>query len=165
MSNHTSVTCPDCGLTRQMSRHSARAIEREGLAGRCHKCGSGHAVKPDFRQVHPKGYVYIRVYSGDEAAFATAARKSTSRDGQWRVVLEHRAVMARMLGRPLASHEEVHHMNGVRGDNRPENLELWSTSQPYGQRVIDKLRWAEELIALYSGQSWLWEDIEERETA
>jgi hypothetical protein len=67
-----------------------------------------------------------------------------------RAIGEHRHVMAQMIGRALLSHEEAHHLNGVRDDNRPENLELWSTSQPSGQRVTDKVAWAIELLELYA---------------
>lgn len=68
-------------------------------------------------------------------------------------ILEHVKVMADMLGRALLPHENVHHINGVRDDNRPENLELWSHRQPKGQRIPDKVAWAKEILALYEPEA------------
>jgi hypothetical protein len=59
-------------------------------------------------------------------------------------VLEHRVVMEEVLGRSLHPQERIHHKNGDRADNRPENLELWvlhskCRKDPPGSRVHDIL--------------------------
>lgn len=88
------------------------------------------------RKGKPKTYKYV------------AAPKHPNSDTKgW--IAEHRLVMSEFLGRPLMPKENVHHLNGNRKDNRLENLELWNTSQPPGQRAKDKVKWAKEILALY----------------
>lgn len=58
--------------------------------------------------------------------------------------------MEQEIGRPLLATETVHHINGDRQDNRTENLELWSSSQPSGQRVADKVAWAYGILEQYA---------------
>jgi len=85
------------------------------------------------RKIDKKGYVHILVEPGTN-----------------RYRLEHHLVIERILGRNLLPHEEVHHKNGIRSDNRDDNLELWSKSHPPGQRIEDKVKWAVELLTLYA---------------
>lgn len=94
------------------------------------------AAKPARRKIGG-GYVILTGHADHPNARSRGA------------VLEHVKVMSEMIGRALVPGENVHHINGVRDDNRPENLELWNTHQPKGQRVPDKVQWAKEILSLY----------------
>lgn len=70
-------------------------------------------------------------------------------------VLEHVKVMSKIIGRPMLPKETIHHKNGIRNDNRPENLELWASSHPPGQRIEDLLTYAREILEKYEATSFI----------
>lgn len=127
--------CGGCG--KPVTRYVSTGQKRFFCSRECRWASHKHA-----RQVLPAGYVLL--YVGRDFPGATKTGH----------MLEHRKVMQDVLGRPLLPTEDVHHKNGVRDDNRPVNLELWTRSQPRGQRVVDKIQWAREFLALYDEKGY-----------
>lgn len=130
-------TCTHCGRVPKNGRLPrglcSTCVVALVQAGAYEQCAAPFHIElyPETRRVNETGYVYINTSLGSHS--------------------EHRAVMMQHLGRNLVDDENVHHVNGMRSDNRIENLELWSTSQPAGQRIADKIAWAREFIAKYEG--------------
>ena len=88
-------------------------------------CGDANAMWKGGRIKTDQGYISVLV---------PPAHPFASMITRMGYVSEHRLVMAEKLGRPLLPHETVHHINGIRDDNRPENLELWHTKHTKGVR-------------------------------
>ena len=103
---------------------SCGCLQRELVSQRR---GARHSCWKGGRHTTERGYV--RVYTPT---------------GRYR--FEHVLVMEQHLGRSLNTHEEVHHKNNIKNDNRIENLELWNKSQPNGARHEDLIEWAVSLL-------------------
>lgn len=144
------VTCRDCRRIHYNHKSNynhglackgcAKPVANTSRTLMCMACRSAHlrSQAKVSRATTAYGYTILRGHYGHPNA---------NERGH---ILEHTFVMAELLGRPLAPGENVHHINGVRDDNRPENLELWVTTQPSGQRPEDLVAWAHEILERYS---------------
>lgn len=126
------LKCSDCD----------KPIANTTRTGHCRPCHSAWAKANNIysrprRWVSVQGYALLNQHYGHPNA---------NHKGE---ILEHVKVMSESLGRPLVAGENVHHINGVRDDNRIENLELWVRSQPSGQRPADLVAWAREILSRY----------------
>mgnify|MGYP001559500393 CR=1 FL=1 len=101
----------------------SRILHQLGIARPWRARGAQHGNWKGGRHTTNNGYILL--WTDDTDALACM------RDGMG-YILEHRAVMARALGRPLTRTETVHHINGDRADNRIENLQLRAESHGKG---------------------------------
>lgn len=138
------------GTGRVIQHDSCTVITQEGRQCMKPHCAKG-MCQMHYRRLKLYGDVFARKLGHKQKPkpykMVAAYGHPNSDTKGW--IAEHRLVMSEHLGRPLLPKENVHHKNGDRFDNRLENLELWNTSQPSGQRVEDKVKWAKEILAQY----------------
>ena len=128
------VKCPKCEQGKWVQSLNVKA---DGITSktRCKRCtGVFHKRHrhPAGTRVYYGGYVVI--YLDESDVYISMANN--------RCVAEHRYIMAKHLGRCLTKEEIVHHKNGIRDDNRIENLELFvknKTQHTHGQRIKDMI--------------------------
>lgn len=126
--------CKRCEKLPDTRATSTRRTPTGLVRGLCNGC---------YSWAHGKGILDEIANLKKTSKRRTDGEKYTAVDGYVKVYTpegvraEHRLVMESKLGRKLEPGETVHHINGQRDDNRVENLELWFSPQPYGQRVDD----------------------------
>ncbi len=113
--------------------------------------GENHPSWKNGKRLTSGGYIYV--YALDHPRSSKANQ-----------VLEHRLVMEEHLGRYLLPTENIHHKNGIKTDNRIENLELWSRTQPVGQRVEDLISFAVEILSMYAPERLKGENLDAPKT-
>lgn len=113
------------------------------VAGHTKSCGCGRNLSQENSNNWKGGrriiggYIYIHCRSNNY---------SSPYDPNKIYVAEHIMVMEQYIGRYLKPEETVHHKN----DNRIENLELWASNHPNGQRVEDLIAYAWKIIQQYN---------------
>lgn len=138
------VQCGYCKSIRPIQAPTGRI--RHNFTGLCKNCvnkyisksGSKHHNWKGGKLVSKDGYIYLHISLIPEDEHVLVRPMLNNAD----YVLEHRLIMARQINRSLHVKEIVHHMNGVKNDNRPENLMLCSNSSHKKEelRIIDKLK-------------------------
>lgn len=133
--------CARCGKEFERYVSTVRNPDHVYCSGECRAAGRVYARGEAHAQYKPDGWRYV-----NSNGYVTIGRKGT-------MALEHRVVMAAMLGRALEDHETVHHINGDRADNRPENLQLRSGRHGKGvvHRCLDCGSYNVETVSIAEG--------------
>lgn len=136
----TKIICPICGQERLVNKRTI--TESVNFTGRCKKCnwelcgfgkGKNHSAWKGGKRLNKKGYIIVRVNGKD--------------------VLEHRYIVEKNIGRPLEDYEHVHHLNGIKYDNRIENLVLIDGSvHQIVTALEEKIKRLETEIRLLKGE-------------
>jgi hypothetical protein len=139
--------CENCGK----EQHRARKAQSGGRIYREQKyCSYECKVEAQKKKAQQKfesgGY---KKHAKKRDGYVWVTIPELSRNGGAKAILEHRYVMSKHLGRDLLPEETVHHINGIRSENQIENLELFSSRHGPGQRVVDKVQFAIEILTLY----------------
>ncbi|WP_234009255.1 HNH endonuclease signature motif containing protein [Deinococcus sp. NW-56] len=123
------AVCLSCKKKRDTWVSTTRHALRQGsFTGDCRSCAA--KKKPSPTGEKSRNWKGGRRIMGGYVMLRDASHPA-SQNGY---VQEHRVVMEKHLGRHLYRGETVHHKNGIKTDNRLENLELWGKSHPAGQR-------------------------------
>lgn len=164
--------CSRCKIKKHVSLFGKQKTRLDGLNVYCKECANKHCR--EYRKRNPeswerqreRNFIKQRLLRGldpnepprkswpgsghlDKKGYMSFKKKDhpcADKNGRCQ---EHHLVMYEYLGRRLKKGETVHHKNGIRNDNRIENLELWHRSHPPGQRVEDKIKWCIEFLNLY----------------
>lgn len=125
----------DCGKEKIVSGGNLHSRGVQSCGCLKHESSGRTISESENPVVRKNGYICIR---------------GIDRHGKRKERPQHVVIMERAIGRKLKEGETVHHKNGIRGDNRIDNLELWGKSHPPGQRVEDMISFCLHYLSEYA---------------